>query len=254
MLERLLQNGVEMIVFDAAEDEDMEKIASLYDSGKKILWVGSAGLADCLPKKLRLPVQERAPFSLPATNKSVLLVAGSVSKVTREQVAEYIQQANVTAVELNPQLAVAEKKTWELEAKRCQTEILHALSQGQDVAFYSGASQEQIAAAIRAGHENGLDSSQVSNRIADALGAVAASIVDSNQNLLQGFILTGGDTAKAVCKHLGVSGLQLLKEMEPGVPVSRLVGSNGLLAVTKAGAFGTKKTLVNALRALKGDH
>jgi uncharacterized protein YgbK (DUF1537 family) len=46
--------------------------------------------------------------------------------------------------------------------------------------------------------------------------------------------------------------MQLLKELEPGVPISRLAGAGGLFAVTKAGAFGTKETLVHALLALKG--
>jgi uncharacterized protein YgbK (DUF1537 family) len=58
-----------------------------------------------------------------------------------------------------------------------------------------------------------------------------------------------------VCGHLGITGIQLLAEVEPGVSLGVLVGdpSARLLAVTKAGAFGSERTLVHALDRLKGD-
>jgi uncharacterized protein YgbK (DUF1537 family) len=65
-----------------------------------------------------------------------------------------------------------------------------------------------------------------------------------------GLILTGGDTARAVCRQLGARGLELLAEVEPGVPLGRLVGRTRLLAVTKAGAFGSEQALVRAREQL----
>jgi uncharacterized protein YgbK (DUF1537 family) len=70
---------------------------------------------------------------------------------------------------------------------------------------------------------------------------------------LQGVILTGGDTAKAVCKQLGVSGIQLIKEIEPGIPLGKLVGNAPLWVVTKAGAFGNENSLLHAKNVLKGE-
>lgn len=69
-----------------------------------------------------------------------------------------------------------------------------------------------------------------------------------------GLILTGGETARAVCSALGVAGIQLVDEMEPGVPLGLLRGgtSDGLPVVTKAGAFGSDSTLLHALQKLKG--
>ncbi|MGE5675903.1 MAG: nucleotide-binding domain containing protein, partial [Mycobacterium leprae] len=115
---------------------------------------------------------------------------------------------------------------------------------------------EQVAAAKKAGEALGLDATAVSNLIAAALGAVASDVLVAQP--VGGAILTGGDTAKAVCGQLGVTGLELVKEVETGVPLSRLVGGlNGLVArlpvVTKAGAFGNDQTLVRATRVLKGE-
>jgi D-threonate/D-erythronate kinase len=87
----------------------------------------------------------------------------------------------------------------------------------------------------------------------DALGRLAADAACGCP--LRGLILTGGDTARSVCQHLGVSGIHLLAEVQPGVPLGRLVGNSAvqLLAVTKAGAFGSERTLLDALDRLKLD-
>ena len=53
-------------------------------------------------------------------------------------------------------------------------------------------------------------------------------------------LLTGGETAIAVLRALGASGLRLAGEIEPGVALGTLVGGpfDGLVLVTKAGGFG----------------
>ena len=66
-------------------------------------------------------------------------------------------------------------------------------------------------------------------------------------------VLTGGDTAAAVCKQLKVPRLALIDEILPGMPVATVAGGpyDGLTMVTKAGAFGGDDALVHVLRYLK---
>lgn len=97
-----LGEGAELLIFDAAAEEDLEKIARwLAASPHRILWAGSAGLADYLPEALALPVRSGSAAALPASDSPVLLVAGSISSVTRAQVAAYNRDPGVTAVEFN---------------------------------------------------------------------------------------------------------------------------------------------------------
>ncbi len=58
--------------------------------------------------------------------------------------------------------------------------------------------------------------------------------------------VSGGDTASAVLAAVGARGIELWKEVLPGVAMGRLLGSvsRGLPVVTKAGAFGCRETLV----------
>ncbi|GHJ42065.1 four-carbon acid sugar kinase family protein [Streptomyces sp. TS71-3] len=61
-------------------------------------------------------------------------------------------------------------------------------------------------------------------------------------------IATGGETARAVLRAAGAGSLAVQGEPAPGVVRMRTPG--GLTVVTKAGAFGTEDTLLNAARAL----
>lgn len=67
-----------------------------------------------------------------------------------------------------------------------------------------------------------------------------------------GVVLTGGDTASAALGALEATGLAVLGEVEPGIPVGVLRGSRELLAVTKAGGFGSDEALTASVRALLG--
>lgn len=243
-----LEKGVKLFVFDAQSDEDLRRIAELCKRfGSRVLWAGSAGLAEFLLTMDRSGKSGRRSGAAHAGGP-VMLVAGSVSKVTREQVLEVAKQPAVKAVELDPLAAVGSPAERKKEVDRCLSELQSALSAGSDVSLSSGASAEQVAAAREKGAKLGLQPSDVSNRIADTLGEITCKIAASHQ--VKGLVLTGGDTAKAVCRHLGVHGIELLNEVEPGIAYGRLIGKIRLSAITKAGAFGTGQSLLNAMRYL----
>jgi uncharacterized protein YgbK (DUF1537 family) len=63
------------------------------------------------------------------------------------------------------------------------------------------------------------------------------------------YVLTGGETARAVLGALGIGELRLLGEVEPGVPFG--LARDGTLVCTKAGAFGAPDTLTRCVARLK---
>ena len=63
------------------------------------------------------------------------------------------------------------------------------------------------------------------------------------------FVLTGGETARAVLAARHVREFRLLGEVEPGVPFG--IARDGTLVCTKAGAFGGPATLVRCVARLK---
>jgi 4-hydroxythreonine-4-phosphate dehydrogenase len=75
------------------------------------------------------------------------------------------------------------------------------------------------------------------------LGRMAARVASAH------FVLTGGETARAVLGARGIRALRLLGEVEPGVPFA--MARDGTLVCTKAGAFGGPATLAKCVARLK---
>lgn len=81
----------------------------------------------------------------------------------------------------------------------------------------------------------------------------AAARVCANIGIL-GLILTGGDTADAVCGAMNTAALQVVGEVQPGIPAARGIGGqgDGLRLVTKAGGFGHELVLVQSIDFIQG--
>ena len=65
-------------------------------------------------------------------------------------------------------------------------------------------------------------------------------------------VLTGGATAREVSHRLGATSLRLRGELQPGIPVGTLEDGrwHGVTVVTKAGGFGTPRTLLDVVHAM----
>ncbi len=275
----LLAHGVEIAVFDAQTDADLRQIvAGTALLGRRTLHVGSAGLAEAVAVGLApAPVRASSPAvppdpptgaparpgnraeeargcRAPATGGPVLLVAGSVSAVTLAQVARFVGQPGVVAVGLDARRVIERAPACgcgpaQAEVELCRARVVEALRAGRDVAFHNSGAPESVAAVAARARALGLSGLEVAERITDAIGEVAAGAIE--QAGVERFILAGGETARAVCRRLGATGIRLCREVEPGVPIGRLLHPRSLTVVSKAGAFGTPDTLVRALQVLK---
>ena len=70
-----------------------------------------------------------------------------------------------------------------------------------------------------------------------------------------GIMITGGATALKLLEATGGEGIELHREIEPGVPMGCMVGGDldGLKIVTKAGGFGTFDVFNIGYEILKQD-
>lgn len=82
---------------------------------------------------------------------------------------------------------------------------------------------------------------------------LAERAVRSCAGSMAGLVVSGGDTAAAVLAALGACAVDLGGELEPGVPVGRIVGgtADGVPLVLKSGGFGTERTLQEAVEWLR---
>ncbi|MFT9485785.1 MAG: four-carbon acid sugar kinase family protein [Tepidibacillus sp.] len=249
-LKNLKDNGIELLVIDIQEEEDLHRLTKyVLTSEYDVLWVGSAGLAEHLSLNSELNNQQ-TDMQFSKNNAPAIVVAGSMSLVTKEQIEYMKDMENISFIELNPIVLFNETlKRYELE--RCKTTLVNEVMNGRDVVLYVGTQPEQIAKARENGMRIGFNHIEISNFIAKSLGEIIASVI--NYINISGLVLTGGDTAKAVSRQIQVQGMQLFKEVENGIPLGKLIGKYEFPVVTKAGAFGSKKALFKAIKLLKGD-
>jgi uncharacterized protein YgbK (DUF1537 family) len=226
--------GTEAVVCDAQNEDDLLTIAKASLAlPEKVLWVGSAGLMRALVAADAGPPFVSSPIAQPATTKPILFVVGSASRTSRGQFAALTEDKGVTPLIVPPS---ALRPGADRSAIRVHAQALdEALASGSDVAI-----------AIGEGEEPDLDKGS-------QLAAALAELVAPHLAAVGGLVATGGETARAILVRGGISALGMQGEIEPGVPVGFSVGDIVIPVITKAGAFGDRKTLIRCRAALRGD-
>jgi uncharacterized protein YgbK (DUF1537 family) len=233
---RLASHGARHIVFDSTSRDHLDNLSRLLlSSDRRILPVGSAGLAaslgHLLPQKPRSRKYEnRAPVS-----GNHLLVSGTVSKVTKRQIEVLVQTYPYEEIILAADLL----------ADSGQRDVL--LKKASDAA--SVLSSENVIIRIGSSAKDQTTDSRpkrlrVAEWVAEGLGIFVAAALNRCK---PGFLfVTGGDTADAALTALNGGGIRILGEIVSGMVEGRLLGGplNGLAMITKAGAFGKEDTLV----------
>ncbi len=248
-LAELAAEGCHYLVFDAQSEQELRGIVRLFEGlDYRVIWAGSAGLAGCLTTVAG--TAHETVLELARSAAPVLAVIGSVNFKTRQQLALLLAEPQVAGIRMEAHVTVAPDAACNAELKRIYEAAALALQQGKPVVLYSSGEQEEIRLAMEAGSKLGMGQTEVSDRIAEALGRTAATLVEAYG--LNRLILTGGDTAKQFCRFAGMEKFRLQGEVETGVPIGLFSGANEVYGVTKAGGFGSEDVFVRTLHMLQG--
>jgi len=239
-LKEIRENKIDLskgriFTFDSETNEDLISIVrKIITQGKKVLWVGSAGLADSI-LKVKIPT------------KPCIAVIGSISEVSRKQL-HYAKSKGINIINVDIESILISKDTL-----KTVEEALEKINQGLDVIIASTYERKDYEKAIEKGKTLGYSREDVSKFTQNVLGEIAVKLI--SQNKISGIFLTGGDTAIGVIKKLGVRGTSIKQELMTGIPLMTLFGgeSNGLKVITKAGAFGEENAIEYCMRKLKED-
>ena len=224
---------------DAISDADLTALAEAF-AGWPLLSGGSA-FAGKLPDRLRAAglMGEAAPGNRPTMPAGrALVLSGSCSAMTRQQVAAYA--ADAPAFRLDP-LALARDAAG--ETARMQDWL--AAQDHPAPLVYATAEPEEVRAA-----QAELGTETAGRLVEDALAAAARSGRDAG---VARFVVAGGETSGAVTQALAVDRLDIGPEIAPGVPWCVARDDKGPLAVAlKSGNFGGPGFFAQALAAADG--
>ena len=218
-------SAVTVAVCDAETNMDLLAIAEAgLQIRKESFFVGSAGLA----RQIAMLWGSRQRTQIVLPDQPILVVVGSTSPVARAQFELLSQSIGIDILRM-PRTAM------ERESDPLITAVLaRALADGRDVAITTELDGSP-------GHRQGAE-------LMEGLGRTLRRF--SHQ--FAAFVLTGGETARALLCQSGIGRLRVMDEIEPGVTLSIASGRLPLPVVMKAGAFGTPATLLNAVHFLRG--
>jgi len=82
---------------------------------------------------------------------------------------------------------------------------------------------------------------EISRLVSETLAEVTAcALADTGQNRL---VVAGGETSAAVCARLGINGMRVWKEIQPGLPSCVSLNDPPRMLVLKSGSFGKRTSL-----------
>jgi uncharacterized protein YgbK (DUF1537 family) len=111
------------------------------------------------------------------------------------------------------------------------------------VLIYSTAAPKQIAEV-----QSSLGRERAGTMVENAMGDIAKELVAAGARRL---VIAGGETSGAVVTALGISGLRVGPEIDPGVPWTASVDAEPVALALKSGNFGGDDFFAKAFKALQ---
>lgn len=217
------------IIADAVEFSDLEHL--IHTTPDSVLLTGGSALAMGLPKRLGLAQEHPEPW--PKAARSSLILSGSCSEMTRQQVATW--QATSPAFQIHPEdpESAEHAMAWWHQQAPNQTCLIYATDTPEGVK----ASQAELGV------------QEAGQRIERAMGRIAAAAFASG---VRRFVIAGGETSGAVTQALGVSQVRVGPEICPGVPwIFAHQDTDPLALALKSGNFGEPDFFSDALAVIE---
>ncbi len=237
---RLRQSGVAVAIADAVCNADLVALGAAFADLPLI--TGGSGIALGLPQNFKADLLAGAATAttttttttqhaetLPATPGLRAIVSGSCSQATQAQVAHWIA-AGGAAFAIDA-LRIAAGDDLVAEALAWATPRLAAAP----VLVYATADAATVKAAQAA-----LGAEQAGALVEATLAAIACALVAQG---VRQMLVAGGETSGAVVSALGIDGLRISVQIDPGVPWTVSLGASSqspqLSLALKSGNFGS---------------
>jgi len=233
---RLEAERFRMAIVDAVTDYDLTAIGEAC--AELALITGGSGVALGLPANFRrqgLLAADRAADALPAVVGTEAVISGSCSPATLGQVAR--MQETCPSFAIDP-LALADGRDQVAEALEWARGYLGKTP----VLVYASASAETVARV-----QKRLGVMAAGELVERALAGIATGLAAAGVRRL---VVAGGETAGAVVGALGVRGLAIGREIDPGVPCTVSLGETPMALALKSGNFGVTDFFLKALRTM----
>lgn len=244
LIKEKITKGPCIFIADAVEQKHLDALAQIVNQIEEPhILAGSAGLSAAILRPQRKKNEAISP--------PILTIVGSANPNNLLQVEELLKKNGVREIYVPGERFLNSNDN---SIERLLIQARELLANGNDLVVRTCQSAIDVEYAKAKGMKLGLDSKEVAHKIAQGLQNFIAGIVTQTQ--IAGMIITGGATLLQILEVIDGGGIEVNREIEPGVPLGYIVGGklSGLPVITKAGGFGSPKVFYHGLEILKEEY
>lgn len=237
-LQRLREEGFDIAILDCISDAELENVCRAIADLPLISGSSAPGIK--LPAVWRergwWTPQDNSLRLTGARRAGYLIVAGSCSPATTAQ-NRWLEEQGIQACVFDPLILLA----GEGEAPE--------RAPGSTLLLRTATTPSDIESVRKWAAEAGIAPAEAGLRIAYALARIALQIIEAAPPA--GLIVSGGETASAICRTMSLGALQVGRNIEPGVPLCLSLGSFQMPVVLKSGNFGSLDLYGRAMDSIR---
>lgn len=232
---KLRAAGVRHAVVDALSDRHLDAIG--YACAELKLVTGGSGVALGLPENFRRQglLPKRKADALPEIGGLAAVLAGSCSQATLGQVAHMAERR--PAFRIDPEALARGEDVVGAALAFARPKLADG-----PVLIYASAAPEEVRRV-----QAGLGRERAGALVEQALAGIAKGLVEAGVRRL---VVAGGETSGAVVQALGVRGIRIGPQIDPGVPWTASLGEPALALALKSGNFGAPDFFLKAFDRL----
>ena len=214
-----------IVIADAETQDDLSNISRAVIHGN-FLPCGAFGLAQAWAQELSGQKPALPPPELPHGRGTALVIIGSANAVTHIQVQAITRQG--------------QDLVWKIQSQLSEEQEEFLLEQ-------ITSSWPEHGARVLCPAQKEVVPDEAGRNISHIVSQLGAKLLQRVQPAY--LVIVGGETAHHLCKLLRVNAVEILGEVEPGIPYGRFIGgsTDGMLVITKAGGFGDPNCLTRIL-------
>ncbi len=240
-LDALLHDGAGAVLFDTLDEGHLAAIGRTLwrrAAARPLFTVGSSGVEMALAALWHGAglAPPPAPFSSPGPAEAIVVMSGSASSTTAEQIG-WAAAHGYDCVRLDAPLLL-DAESAEGELGRLCAHAVTALAAGRSVVFYSA--QGPADPALAAAQASTPEGKQAGQQLGAAQGRLLRSIIERSG--VRRICVAGGDTSSAAVRQLGISAMSVRYPLVRGVPLCRAYSDlprlDGLELALKGGQMG----------------
>ena len=250
-LDSIVNEGCEVVLFDALYEDQLERIGNLINGAAKtttLFSVGSSGIEMALGNYWRRQTGAKAaPAWQPVGNPGPLLViSGSCSPVTAKQIT-YALNNGFVQVAVDTQALTFAGVTDDVVANEAQ-KVIALIKSGKSVIVHTsyGDDDPRVSQVREYSRQSGIATAAL---LGTLLGHIAVAAAAAGG--LKRILVAGGDTAGFVARAMRIEAVEMIAPLAPGAPLCKVYApasaADGLEVNFKGGQVGDENYLLTVL-------